>query len=78
MVPETGDLAVNGLRIRHYDWGGIGDPIVLLHATGFHGRVYRPVTCGATISVATATAKRLTSSNNTTGRSPRSFLSMSR
>lgn len=43
MVPETGDLTVNGLRIRYYDWGGVGDPIVLLHATGFHGRVYRPI-----------------------------------
>ena len=42
-VPESGDLSVNGIRIRYYDWGGTGDPIVVLHATGFHGRVYRPI-----------------------------------
>jgi pimeloyl-ACP methyl ester carboxylesterase len=42
-VPESGDLSINGIRIRYYDWGGSGDPIVVLHATGFHGRVYRPI-----------------------------------
>jgi len=42
-VPESDDLTINGLRIRSYDWGGTGDPIVVLHATGFHGRVYRPI-----------------------------------
>ncbi len=40
---ETGDLSVNGIRLRFYDWGGAGDPIVVLHATGFHGRVYGPI-----------------------------------
>ncbi len=42
-APASGDLSVNGIRIRYYDWGGVGDPIVVLHATGFHGRVYRPI-----------------------------------
>jgi len=42
-VPDSGDVSVNGLRIRYYDWGGTGDPIVVSHATGFHGRVYRPI-----------------------------------
>ena len=42
-MPASGDLKINGLRIRYYDWGGTGDPIVVVHATGFHGRVYRPI-----------------------------------
>jgi pimeloyl-ACP methyl ester carboxylesterase len=42
-VPKSGDISVNGVRLRYYDWGGAGDPIVVLHATGFHGRVYRPI-----------------------------------
>ena len=41
--PASGDLSVNGIRLRYYDWGGTGDPIVVVHATGFHGRVYRPI-----------------------------------
>jgi len=41
--PNAGDLTVNGNRLRYYDWGGSGDPIIVLHATGFHGRVYRPI-----------------------------------
>lgn len=42
-MPVSGDLKINGLKIRYYDWGGAGDPIVVVHATGFHGRVYRPI-----------------------------------
>ena len=42
-MSASGDLKINGLRIRYYDWGGNGDPIVVVHATGFHGRVYRPI-----------------------------------
>ena len=42
-MPASGDLTINGLRIRYYDWGGAGDPIVVVHATGFHGRVYGPI-----------------------------------
>jgi len=42
-MPVSGDLMINGLRIRYYDWGGNGNPIVVMHATGFHGRVYRPI-----------------------------------
>ncbi|HAL25242.1 MAG TPA: alpha/beta hydrolase, partial [Chloroflexi bacterium] len=32
----TQDIAV-------HDWGGEGAPILLAHATGFHGLVWRPV-----------------------------------
>jgi len=38
--PKTGDLHVNGVRIRYQDWGGSGAPIIVLHATGFLGRIY--------------------------------------
>jgi lipase len=34
---------VNGLRLHYLDWGGGGPAIVVFHATGFLGRVYRPI-----------------------------------
>jgi pimeloyl-ACP methyl ester carboxylesterase len=34
---------VNGIRMHALDWGGDGGPIVILHATGFLGRIYRPL-----------------------------------
>jgi pimeloyl-ACP methyl ester carboxylesterase len=36
-------LDANGIRLSCQDWGGEGPPIVILHATGFLGRVYRPI-----------------------------------
>jgi pimeloyl-ACP methyl ester carboxylesterase len=41
--PIGGDLTVNGVRLHYLDWGGDGPPIVILHATGFLGRIYRPI-----------------------------------
>jgi pimeloyl-ACP methyl ester carboxylesterase len=41
--PESGFVNVNGLRLRYLDWGGDGPPILILHATGFLGRIYRPI-----------------------------------
>jgi pimeloyl-ACP methyl ester carboxylesterase len=41
--PGAGDLIVNGIRLHYLDWGGDGGPIVLLHATGFLGSIYRPI-----------------------------------
>src|SRR5262249_23846720 len=41
--PQTTYRDLNGIRLRCFDWGGGGDPIVVLHATGFHGRVYGPI-----------------------------------
>jgi pimeloyl-ACP methyl ester carboxylesterase len=38
-----GDLTVNGIRLHYLDWGGDGPPIVIPHATGFLGRIYRPL-----------------------------------
>jgi len=41
--PASSFLNVNGLRMQTLDWGGDGAPIVILHATGFLGRIYRPL-----------------------------------
>src|SRR4029077_9432864 len=41
--PIDGDVIVNGIRLHYLDWGGGGAPIVLLHATGFLGPIYRPI-----------------------------------
>src|ERR1700674_4018325 len=41
--PRDGDVIVNGIRLHYLDWGGHGAPIVLLHATGFLGPIYRPI-----------------------------------
>ena len=41
--PATSFISVNGVRLHVQDWGGHGAPIVFLHATGFLGRIYRPL-----------------------------------
>jgi pimeloyl-ACP methyl ester carboxylesterase len=41
--PKSGFVDVNGIRLHTLDWGGEGEPIVILHATGFLGRIYRPL-----------------------------------
>ena len=41
--PKPGFVNVNGIRLHTLDWGGEGEPIVILHATGFLGRIYRPL-----------------------------------
>jgi pimeloyl-ACP methyl ester carboxylesterase len=41
--PVSGYLTVNSLRLHYLDWGGDGDPIIVLHATGLLGRIYRPI-----------------------------------
>jgi pimeloyl-ACP methyl ester carboxylesterase len=40
--PKSGHIKVNGVRLCFQDWGGSGDPIVILHATGLLARVYDP------------------------------------
>src|SRR5207248_11060197 len=32
-----------GLAIAVHDWGGRGSPVLLVHATGFHGHVWQPI-----------------------------------
>jgi pimeloyl-ACP methyl ester carboxylesterase len=46
--PKSGSVNVNGVRLHTLDWGGVGDPIVLLHATGFLGRIYAPIASALT------------------------------
>ncbi len=41
--PASSFVNVNGIRMHTLDWGGDGTPIVILHATGFLGRIYRPL-----------------------------------
>ena len=41
--PRNFVVEANGIRLSCQDWGGEGPPIVILHATGFLGRVYRPI-----------------------------------
>ncbi len=41
--PASCFIRVNGIRLHSLDWGGTGRPIVILHATGFLGRIYRPI-----------------------------------
>ena len=41
--PRSSFVDLNGLRLHTLDWGGDGAPIVILHATGFLGRIYRPL-----------------------------------
>jgi pimeloyl-ACP methyl ester carboxylesterase len=41
--PLSDYVRVNGLRLHYLDWGGEGMPIVIVHATGFLGHVYRPI-----------------------------------
>jgi len=41
--PASSFVNVNGIRMHTLDWGGNGAPIVILHATGFLGRIYRPL-----------------------------------
>ncbi len=39
-VPEAVLIDNAGLQLATYDWGGDGDPVLLVHPTGFHGRVW--------------------------------------
>ena len=41
--PRSFFVDANGIRLSCQDWGGEGHPIVILHATGFLGQVYRPI-----------------------------------
>jgi pimeloyl-ACP methyl ester carboxylesterase len=41
--PASSFVNVNGVRLHALDWGGDGAPIVILHATGLLGRIYRPL-----------------------------------
>jgi pimeloyl-ACP methyl ester carboxylesterase len=51
---STARVPTAGLHLARYGWGGSGPPLLLAHATGFHGRVWEPlatrlVTAGFTV-----------------------------
>jgi pimeloyl-ACP methyl ester carboxylesterase len=48
IVPKSGNINVNGVRLHTLDWGGGGDPIIVLHATGLLGRIYAPIASALT------------------------------
>jgi pimeloyl-ACP methyl ester carboxylesterase len=40
---DGGGFDGGSLSLRVHDWGGTGAPVLLAHATGFHGRIWAPV-----------------------------------
>ena len=48
LEPKSGNINVNGVRLHTLDWGGGGDPIIVLHATGLLGRIYAPIASALT------------------------------
>jgi len=41
MEPRSQFVAVDGVKLHVADWGGLGPSLLLLHANGFLGRLYR-------------------------------------
>lgn len=41
-MPVDRELQTSSVRLHWVDWGGSGTPLLLLHATGFHARVWDP------------------------------------
>lgn len=42
-LPETSTFILDGRALAVHHWGGVGRPVLLAHATGFHGLVWAPV-----------------------------------
>lgn len=42
-IPKQFRVPVGNIELAVYEWPGAGDPILLLHATGFHGRCWNEV-----------------------------------
>ena len=36
-------LTVNGVQLHYLEWEGVGPPVLLLHATGFHAHLWDPI-----------------------------------
>ena len=43
IAPRTTRISTASGAIAVHDWGGDGPPVLLAHATGFHGRIWAPV-----------------------------------
>lgn len=42
-APTSFTVVAGDLTLVAHDWGGAGDPVLLAHPTGFHGRVWAPI-----------------------------------
>lgn len=42
MQPVSGFVETPDVRLHYLDWGGDGPPLLLMHATGFHARLWDP------------------------------------
>src|SRR5262245_38830575 len=42
MEPGHGFVETADVRLHYVDWGGDGPPLLLVHATGFHARLWDP------------------------------------
>lgn len=40
MEPRSGYVETPDVRLHYVDWGGDGPPLLLIHATGFHARLW--------------------------------------
>jgi pimeloyl-ACP methyl ester carboxylesterase len=43
MEPRRGTVSSDGVTLSYLDWGGVGPPLLLIHATGFLGALWRPI-----------------------------------
>ena len=43
MSLKEGVVESDGVAIHYLDWGGDGPPLLLIHATGFLGALWRPI-----------------------------------
>ncbi|HEX5940318.1 MAG TPA: alpha/beta hydrolase [Dehalococcoidia bacterium] len=41
--PQPGFVDLRGTRLRYWDWPGTGRTVLMVHATGFLGRIWDPV-----------------------------------
>lgn len=42
MKPNSAFVETGNVRLHYVDWGGDGPPLILVHATGFHARLWDP------------------------------------
>src|SRR5262245_20701499 len=42
-VVQHGFVTLEHRRCHYYRWGSTGPPVVLVHGTGFHGYVWKPI-----------------------------------
>lgn len=42
-TPVSRTVSANGIRLHYLDWGGDGQPVILIHATGLVGAVWQPL-----------------------------------